>query len=447
MVLARFVSPDDFGIIGSLAIIFNVANMLIDAGLGGSLIKEVVLKEEDCSTIFIFNFICSLVCFAIVFCAASPIGSALGIIGNVDIIRLLSFSLILSALCVVPRALIIRELNFKANFIIGLFSNLASSIIAIIIAILGFGIYSLVVNQLASVLLQFILSLYYSKYRFSFAFSLSSFKKLAPFGVYSSLNSIVNTIYENSITSITGKYVNMSQAGYLSQAKRLNDALSYSVAMTIGSVTFPVVTRLKEDTEKFNNEIRQIYKVIPLFVFPVLMAVAALSDEVVVVLFGDQWLPAGIYLSILMFAGIFIVLEALFNGFIQATGNISSLTLITFVKRSIGVGILFCFALWVNNSIIYGYLISSFIGFIFSFLLFCRQLKCSAKSYIIHSLWSIIPSILIYVIITTIKQTWDVNSFALFFVSFIILMLYYLVVLRIVGINVITTIRNIIKRK
>ena len=245
MILARFLTPDDFGQIGVLSVIFTVAYVLMDSGLGGSLIKEKDISDIDCSSIAFFNLCISVSIYALLFLLSDTLETYFEVEGLSNVIRVLGLVFPITAFGIVPRALLNRNLQFKKvseNLILAV---ILAATVSIIIAILGGGVYALVSYQLANNLIIVILNSIALKYHFSIKFSLSSLKRLLPFGITTSIITVVDTVYENILTTFTGKYMNIQEAGYLYQAKRLEESLTQSIATTIGSVSFPIMTRLK----------------------------------------------------------------------------------------------------------------------------------------------------------------------------------------------------------
>ena len=213
IILARFLTPDDFGTIGVVTIIFTVANVLIDSGLGGSLVKEKSITKLDCSTIAAFNSVIGLIIYVIIFFSASFWESYFEIDGLTSIIRILSLSFLIGPIGLVPKAIMNRELKFGAISIIAIISIVVASVVAVVMAIMGSGVWSLVAFQLVNTAVMVLISCVYCRYIISFQFSWESFKRLFSFGFFTTITSAIDTIYENLITTLTGKYLNVTHAG------------------------------------------------------------------------------------------------------------------------------------------------------------------------------------------------------------------------------------------
>lgn len=333
MILARFLSPDDFGAIGVLSIIFVVANVLLDAGLGGSLIKEKNVTNIDCSSISIFNLFVSLLIYIVLFLFSNTLERYFGIEDLSTVICSISLVFPFSALGIVPKALLNRNLRFQTAFINSLLGVVAGSISSIIIALIGGGIYALVAYQVITVAITSIANWISSRYRFSFSFSLESLKRLLPFGIFTTIISVIDTIYENLITTLTGKYLNVQQAGYLYQAKRIEETMTNSLATTINVVAFPILTRLKDDRERFIREADSTFKTIICLTLPLLILASSFAKEIILLLFGYQWINSAHYFELLIFAGVFIIMESLIRNYIKSLCKVKKLLYVTLCKR------------------------------------------------------------------------------------------------------------------
>lgn len=437
IVLARYLTPDDFGTIGVVTIIFTVANVLIDSGLGGSLVKEREISKLDCSTIAAFNSVVGLVIFVGVFFTAGFWESYFEIENLKTIIRVLSLTFLIGPLGLVPKALMNRDLKFGAISIIAIASVLVASVISIIMASLGVGVWSLVIFQLVNTTVMVLASCIYCKYVVSFRFSMASLKRLFSFGFFTTVTSIIDTIYENLITTLTGKYLNVSHAGYLSQAKKLEEALTTSMATATGNVSFPIITKLKDDIPAFKKECFSVYKVIPVLSFPILLMISAYSTEIVELLFGKQWSPAGPYLSALIFAGLLIILETLIRSFIKSFCEVKKLAVATLIKRTIGILILVVAIIIKPETVVYAYILSSLVGLIVNGILFQRLLSVSLWELIWRTLVVLIPAIIAYLLVVLIIKNIIDSILLQIGLSILVLGLYYVICLPLFRVSLI----------
>lgn len=446
LILARFVTPDAFGTIGVLAVIFTVANILLDSGLGGSLIKEKDISDIDCSSISLFNVVVSLTIYLILFFTSTYIQDYFNIEGLANVVKTISIVFPITAIGIVPLTLLKRNLQFDRIFISSISGVILASIVAIIIAVLGGDIYALVAYQIIVNLVNVILNFAFSKYKLSIKFSYSSLKRLIPFGFFTSVVSIVDTIYENIMTMLTGKFLNVQTAGYLYQAKRLEETTSTSAAMAVGIVAFPILTKLKDDLCVFRTECIKTLDTISLIAFPLLIVVSIFSEEVIILLFGKQWVLSASYLKVLMICGIFILTEQLMLSFIKSLGKVDRLMYFTLVKRIIGLSVLLATLLLDANLLVYGYLITTVIGCAFNVLLYSvltKQHMCKVYAHILNNM---LPSIFIFIIYQIIDTYLCVGLYIRIFIVAIFMCTYYMLYLRVRGINIVNMVKSFIEK-
>ena len=194
IILARLLTPDDFGIVGLLSILFMVADVLVDAGLGGSLIKEKSITDTDCNTIFVFCVFVSVLLYIIIFLSAPFVENYYGIKQLGIITQIISLTFVLNSFSVVPQALLMRNLRFRELFIISVASTLIASVSSVCLGFLGVGVYALIFYRIVLALFKSVFSIIYSKCHFSLIFSLKSLRRLLPFGLYSSMSSAIDTV-------------------------------------------------------------------------------------------------------------------------------------------------------------------------------------------------------------------------------------------------------------
>lgn len=444
MILARFLTPDDFGQIGVLSVIFTVAYVLMDSGLGGSLIKEKDISDIDCSSIAFFNLCISVSIYALLFLLSDTLEIYFEVDGLSNVIRVLGLVFPITAFGIVPRALLNRNLQFKKvseNLILAV---ILAAAVSIIIAIFGGGVYAIVSYQLANNLITVILNSIALKYHFSIKFSLSSLKRLLPFGITTSIITVVDTVYENILTTLTGKYMNIQEAGYLYQAKRLEESLTQSIATTIGSVTFPIMTRLKNSVNEFHEEAMATFKTIISLLCPVLLIVALFSDEIVHILYGEQWMAAGFYLKMLTFGGIFIIMDSLFRNYIKALCEVKKLLVATIIKRSLGLSLIFGALLVNSRYMIYAYILSAFIGFMINYSLYRNITKSSFIDMVKMLMQIITPCVVLYLLVTLSSVIG--NEWIKVLTAILMLLIIYLFYLPKVGINIVSPIIKFIHK-
>ncbi len=377
MILARFLTPDDFGKIGVLAVFITVSMTLSDSGLGGSLIKEEKITIQDCKTVFTFNLVISILFYIVLYLCGRPIQNFYNIPNLENVVHSLAIVFILSAICIVPKSIMIRNMQFRELTVISIISYIIGGIIALIGCYYNWGVYALVAFQLSIVGITSLLTNYFAKYRISIGFSYNSFKRLFSFGAFTTLCNIIDSCYENIMSILFGKFAGVSIVGYYEQAKKIETGSSNSIVSTVNLVSFPILTRLREDKIAFMIEANSVFRNLLKLLVPLLCVISIYSKEVITVLFGRNWIDAAPILSILMINGIIFLCESLVRNNIKSLGAVKSLAYITIVKRVLGIGIIFGFIFISDFALLYGLVLSTFLGFIMNVYLYCRIINFS----------------------------------------------------------------------
>lgn len=260
MVLSRQLSATEFGMIGVLSVLYMVAGTILDSGLGGSLIKENHITKDDCSTIFTFNLLVSFTLYLLIYVAAPYIEEFYSVDNLAFVTRVLSLILIVNAFGIVPNSLLLKELQFKERTLINIVAVVIASGFAIVLAYNSGGVFALIALQIVQSFVNVILYHFFCKYPVKVGFKMQSLKKLYKFGVFTTLVNVCDSLYENVLTAFCGKFLSIQQAGYMSQAKRIEEVASQSIFQTINSVSFPVLAKLSDNLVEFHKEASVILK-------------------------------------------------------------------------------------------------------------------------------------------------------------------------------------------
>lgn len=444
LILARILTPYEFGTIGVITIFLTLSDVIIDSGLGGSLVKEKNISQIDCSTIFCFNLFTSSLLYIIIFISAPFIEHYFQIDGLKNILRLICLVFFSNSIRIVPATILTRELNFKVISIINLLSVIFAGVIAILSANLNFGVYSLVLYTLSRSIFIAIGYFIYTHYSISFCFSIDSFNKLFSFGVFTALTLIIDTIYENLITILFGKYLNVSAAGYLSQAKRLEEAGTRTLTTSINAVAFPALVKFKDDKNTFIRESNNLFKTITVITIPLLLTACIFSKPIILLLYGQEWEESTSYLSILLVAGIFIILENITRISIKSTGYANKLFLITMFKRIIAITIIISTIFISIDYLLWSYVIGSIIGYLCNVWQYSQLLSLKLNKLLLLHFQILFPSIIYYLISYSVAII--VNSICVSIITCLILLLtYYYISDKIFKLNLFSTIENLLK--
>lgn len=362
IVLARLLSPDDYGCIGLLLVFTSIADILIDGGLGSALIQKKEIKNVDCSTIFVSNLFVSIFLFGVLFFSASSISEYFGIPILKPVLQIESAAIILRALYIIPVSLANRRLNFKRITIINLLANATSVTAAIIVASQGGGVWSLVVKNM---LLQGMLCCLYwvsEKWTISFKFNVASFRSLFKFGSFIALSNLAESIFANVESFIMGRYYKPTTLGYYSQAKSLGQVPIYSISMVTSQVLFPTLSKLQGQRENLVCGMRKSLISITYVAFPVITLLCILAKPIIILLYTEKWLQAVPFLQMVCVAGLInAVIHSNFS-VLKAVGKSNLFLLSQVVINSLKLVLLFLGMRYGVMGMLGGHAIGSYIG-------------------------------------------------------------------------------------
>ncbi len=363
--LARLILPEEFGLIGMITVFIAISNSIIDSGFSNALIREKEVNQNDYSTVFYFNLITSIVIYVILY-FSSPMISVFFAQPKLSLIlRVLAITIIINAFGIIPRAILTRKINFKAQMIINISSSLVSGFIAIILAYKGFGIWSLVFRTIIMQFMQALMLSIVNKWRPSLVFSKNSFEKLFGFGWKLLVSGLIDTIYNNLYYMVIGKMYSASDLGYYTNAQKLRDIAATSISTAVQKVSYPVLSCMQNEEEVLKNMYKKIIKSSVYITFPVMFGLAIVARPLILILFGDNWSKSIIYFQILCLAGMLYPLHAINLNILQVKARSDLFLKLEILKKCVSI-ILIAIAIlskWGVIGLIWMQVVSSVISF------------------------------------------------------------------------------------
>ena len=340
VILARLLSPSDFGMIGMLSIFLSVSQTFIDCGFSNALIRQKDASVKDYGTAFIINFIIGLLAFVTLFFAAPFVASFYKMPDLLPVMRVVSITLVINALFTVHKVKLTRNVDFKTQSKASFCSALISGVLGIVLAYNGFGVWSLVYQTVCNSVLNLVLMTALLKWFPKPVFSKESFHALFGFGSKLLVASIISSIYSNLYNIVIGKQFSARSLGYYSRADQLGNFPSQNVAGILSRVTYPILSQLQDDAERLKGIYVKYLQIACFVVFPLMMGLAALAKPFVILLLGEKWLPSVILLQILCFG---LMLDPICNinlNLLYVKGRSDLVLKLEIIKKTIAVTIL-----------------------------------------------------------------------------------------------------------
>lgn len=400
IVLARLLSPDDYGLIGIIAIFTTVCTALINGGFTTALIRKKDVTDDDYSTAFIVNLVVSLVLYFAIYMCSPLIADFFDRQELIALTRVASIGMIIGALALVPQTRLTKDIDFKSQTKITIVASIVSGAVGILMALVGFGVWSLVWQQLVYHILRSALLWVANKWTPSLRFSNSSFKDLFGFGWKMMVSSLLDNIWKELYQVVVGKFYSPASLGQYTRANQFSQLFSSNLTNVIQRVTYPVLSNIQDDKERMVAAYRKIIK-LTMFVTAISMLfLGAISEPFLYCLIGAKWHEAATYLPLICIASSTYPLQAINLNMLQVQGRSDLFLGLEVIKKILFLGPLFIGAFVGIMPMLYANLVATIIAFFLNshysgkFLGYSSwmQLKDISLSYTI----AIFVSILIY---------------------------------------------------
>lgn len=341
LIMARLLSPSDYGTVGLLAIFFAISQTFIDSGFGNALIRKIDRTDTDFSTVFYFNIVVSVVCYILLFAIAPWVSSFFDMPILCPILRVQSINLILNSLMGVQVAKLTIDINFKALAKRSLWSSIVSGVFGVILAYNGFGVWALVYQSVLSTTINLVFIWIYCKWKPRCEFSWQSFHELFSYGSKLLLSGLLNTVYVNLTPIIIGKYFSPRDLGFYSRGSHLARYPGDNINGVLQRVTFPVFAKLQNDDEHLIHVYRKYICITSMCIFFGCVLMAAIGKPLVLLLLSSKWSEAIIYLQIFSFSIMFDHINSINLNLLQVKGRSDLFLRLEIIKKTISAIILF----------------------------------------------------------------------------------------------------------
>jgi len=311
LVLARLLTPDEYGLIGVIGIFIAVFSAVVDSGLSSALVRNKYSTTIDYDTAFGANMGLSLLMYVLLYFLAGPIAYFFGNNELILLTRVLGLLLVVNAISIVQRTLMTKVLDFKTQTKVSIIASIVSGVWGITMAYSGYGVWSLVAQQLSRQGLQSILIWIWSEWKPRMRFSLSSFKVMFVFGWKLTASSMINSLWNEAYQLVIGRWYTPASLGQYTRAKQFADIFSSNLTTVIQRVTYPALAEIQDEEVRTKEAYRKLLRVTMLITFLLMFGLAAISESLIYSLIGPQWDEAVSYLPLICFQLIFYPLSAI----------------------------------------------------------------------------------------------------------------------------------------
>ena len=431
IVLARMLTPDDYGAVGMLMIFISIANTFVDGGFGSALIQKKNPNIADYSTIFWWNIFISIFLYAILYFSSPVIAKFYNLPILVTVLRIQGLVLFLNSLSIIQFNQLRKQLKFKRIAKISVISACLSSLIAIILAWLGCGIWSLVAQQLILSFLNACFLWVLNKWYPSLIFNKGAFKELFSFGSYILVSNLINTISNNFQGLLIGKYFSSSIMGYYTQALKLETVASHSISGVVEQVSYPVLSKFQNDNRSLSSAIYRLMSSLAYLTFPLMLILILTAEFIILFFYGTKWLPCVQYFQILCLSGIAASLQNITYYAVACKGKSKDLFKWTIIKRFASISCVILGFIYAEEiGLLYGIVFGSWICLIANSYLVNKHIGYTILNQFKDLLPIILLSVFTYVIVYYLKLYLNDNIYLEFMIIVIIYLVIYIGVSR-----------------
>jgi PST family polysaccharide transporter len=357
--LARLLTPDDFGLLGMTLIFMGVAQLFADFGIGAAIVQSRQVDRIVLSSCFWANAGAAILVSLLLALASPFAGAFYGDPRVVPILLVLSSSLVLSGIIVVPRATLLRDMAFAQVAKAQVVGSLAGAVVAVMMAWLGLGVWSLVMQPIVGSAVTMVLVMAYAGWLPHLEFSWHRIRNLAGFSAGVLGSDLLNFANRNADNLLVGKFLGSGQLGYYSMAYQLMLYPLSQVSSVIVKVLFPALSRMQDDTLRLRQAYVRSISAIAFITFPMMIGLFAVSRDFVSVVFGEKWLAMLPVLDILCWVGMMQSIGTTLGTIYLSTGRIRTAFLLTLCSTPIFILSFVIGLRWGITGVALGYAIAS----------------------------------------------------------------------------------------
>lgn len=340
IILARLLTPSDYGIIGLITVFISISLVFAQSGLGQALVQRKQIDNEEFSTVFYFSMIFSVILYGILFLCAPVIANFYNEPVLTSVVRVLGVTVIIGAVNSVQQAYVQKTMQFKRFFWSTLGGTLVSAVVGIYMAYRGYGVWALVGQQISNQLVNTVILWVTVKWRPMLIFSVSKAKRLFSYGWKLLCSSLIDTIYNNIYSLIIGKFYSSTDLGYYNRGKQFPMLIIQNINSAIDSVLFPVMAEVQDEKQRLKAMVRRSIVTSTFLIFPAMAGLGAIAKPLTMILLTEKWLPAVPFIWFCCFTYAFWPVHTANLQAIKALGRSDIFLKLEIIKKILGIAIL-----------------------------------------------------------------------------------------------------------
>lgn len=305
LVLLRLLTPKDLGVMAILTAVSAIAVVLVDSGFSQTLIRKSQPTQGDFKAVFVFNLSVATLLYLLTV-AVAPWAADYYRMEELSDLALVFFLLLpVNALCSVQNVLLVRQFRFALLSKVTFFASFVSDVVAIAMALTGWGVWSLVVQRFLQIAVKAVLLWFYSSWRPSGKGDYRSLMKMVPFSMSLMTTDLLTTFYNKIPQFFLGRLYPAHTLGSFDQAIKLKDQPVIAAVQSVQAVTFPALSKIKDDVSRFTESYRQLLMIVAYVMFPIMFGMSAVAEELFEAVLGEEWMPTVPFFEVICLAGLF----------------------------------------------------------------------------------------------------------------------------------------------
>jgi len=337
IVMARMLTPDDYGIAALPAVFLAIAGVFIDSGFSGAMIRKPELTEHDLSTSLYYSLSVGIACYFIIYICSPWIAEFYKVPVLKELIRWAALSFLITPLTTPQNIILNRRLDFKTPTVVGFISQLCMGICGVLLAYYGYGVWALVLSSLLSNFLNFLLRWLVVRWYPQTGWSIESFRYLWGYGNKLVASYLIGHIYENIVPVVIGKYYSTASLGEYNRAQGYCRLVAANTTNIIQQVTFPVLSKMLDDEETLRKNYRRIIRTSAFVIFPLMMLLAALAKPIIILMLTEKWEGCILLLQLMCFSMMWYPVHAINLNLLQVKGRTDLFLKLEIIKKSYGL--------------------------------------------------------------------------------------------------------------
>ena len=341
ILLARLIAPEEYGSISVVIIFITIADVFLSSGFVMALIRKFRVTEVDLCSAFYANLFIALVIYAIIFVSAPALADAFNADDLTWLLRIMALKLPISAINTIQNAIVSRTMRFKMFFFATIIGTLISAVVGLYMAYNDYKCWAIVAQQLTNLTIDTLILMMFVRWFPKLKFSWESIKEMLPFSAKNMGTDLTGSIFNQLNAVVIGIKYSTEDLAYYTKGQQLPNVMSSTVTQALTSVMYPAIAKVFDDTEKVKMAYRKSLRILSFVLFPMLVGLAAVSKEVVDILYTSKWDGMIVYMQIMCIAAIIDVFGALDIVILKALGKAQTTLILEFIKKPIFLLLIF----------------------------------------------------------------------------------------------------------